>query len=184
VIQIDSFSKVAFPGLRVGWIVAPASVIERLRLVKQSSDLHSDQLAQAALAEFTKRGMLSRHIARMRRVYADRLAVVLHALDRHMPREVRWTTPQGGMCLWVELPAGFDASELLIHVRERGVDFAPGRYFYCQNPQPNTLRLGFSGVEEPQIRRAIATLAEVLKSEMRKRQRISRRVETGRVALV
>jgi len=184
VIQIDSFSKVAFPGLRIGWIVAPPSVIERLRAVKQATDLHSDQLAQAALAEFTRRGALTRHIARMRRVYADRLTVVQDSLARFMPRETRWTSPTGGMCVWVELPAGFDASELLIHVRERGVDFAPGRYFYCQNPQPNTLRLGFSGVEEPQIRRAIATLADVLKSEMRKRQRVSRRVETGRVALV
>ncbi|MGB6545131.1 MAG: PLP-dependent aminotransferase family protein [Candidatus Acidiferrales bacterium] len=184
VIQIDSFSKVAFPGLRTGWILAPASVIERLRSVKQASDLHSDQLAQAALAEFTRRGLLVRHIARMRRVYAERLAVVQHSLQRHMPREARWTSPTGGMCVWIELPAGFDASELLIHVRERGVDFAPGRYFYCQNPQPNTLRLGFSGLEEPQIRRAIATLADVLKSEMRKRQRVSRRVEPGRVALV
>ncbi|MGB6429927.1 MAG: PLP-dependent aminotransferase family protein, partial [Candidatus Acidiferrales bacterium] len=184
VIQIDSFSKVAFPGLRIGWIVGPPSVIERLRSVKQATDLHSDQLAQAALAEFTRRGMLARHIARMRRVYSDRLAVVQQTLQRHMPSAARWTWPQGGMCVWVELPAGFDASELLIHVRERGVDFAPGRYFYCQNPQPNTLRLGFSGVEEPQIRRAIATLAEVLKSEMRKRQRVSRRVEPARVALV
>jgi DNA-binding transcriptional MocR family regulator len=184
VIQIDSFSKVAFPGLRVGWIVAPANVIERLRAVKQATDLHSDQLAQAALAEFTRRGMLGRHIAKMRRVYAERLAVVQQSLTRFMPHETRWTSPQGGMCVWVELPAGFDASELLIHVRERGVDFAPGRYFYCQNHQPNTLRLGFSGVEPAQIRRAIATLGDVLKAEMRKRQRGSRRAEPARVALV
>src|ERR1700684_220014 len=107
VIQIDSFSKVAFPGLRVGWIVAPASVIERLRTVKQSSDLHPDKLAQAALAEFTRRGMLTRHITRMRRVYAERLDVVQQTLARHMPREARWTSPSGGMCVWVELPAGF-----------------------------------------------------------------------------
>jgi 2-aminoadipate transaminase len=131
-----------------------------------------------------RRGYLVRHIARMRRVYSERLAVVQQSLERYMPRGARWTSPTGGMCVWVELPVGFDASELLIHVRERGVDFAPGRYFYCQNPQPNTLRLGFSGVEEPQIRRAIATLGDVLKSEMRKRQRTSRRVEPGRMALV
>jgi DNA-binding transcriptional MocR family regulator len=184
VIQIDSFSKVAFPGLRTGWILAPPSVIERLRSVKQSSDLHSDQLAQAALAEFTRRGLLVKHIAQMRRIYGERLAVLQQSLQRHMPLDVNWTKPAGGMCLWIELPIGFDASELLIHVRERGVDFAPGRYFYCQNPQPNTLRLGFSAVEEPQIRRAIATLGDVLKSEMRKRQRATRRVETARVALV
>ena len=56
------------------------------------------------------------------------------ALRKHMPEETRWTRPEGGMCLWLELPLGFDASELLIHVKERGVLFAPGRYFYVQGP--------------------------------------------------
>jgi DNA-binding transcriptional MocR family regulator len=73
---------------------------------------------------------------------------------------------------------------LLIHTRERGVVFSPGRYFYFQNPQPNTLRLGFSGVAEREIARGIAILADVLRGEMRKRQRGSRRAEVSRVALV
>jgi len=184
VIQIDSFSKVAFPGLRVGWIVAPGNVIERLRLVKQSTDLHTDQLAQATLAEFTRRGLLTRHLGRMKKVYSTRLAALEEALRRHMPEGVRWTRPEGGMCLWVELPAGFDASELLIHVRERNVSFAPGRYFYFQNPQPNTLRLSFAGIDEKRIARGVATLAESLRIEMRKRQRGARRTDGARVALV
>src|SRR6202045_4917342 len=145
VIHIDSFSKVAFPGLRVGWIVAPAAAIERLRLVKQMTDLHTDQLAQATLAEFLKRGLFQKHLAKMRKVYADRLRAVDEALRRQMPEGVRWTKPEGGMCLWLELPPGFDASELMIHARERGVLFAPGRYFYVHNPLPNTLRLGSAG---------------------------------------
>ncbi len=187
VIQVDSFSKVAFPGLRVGWCIAPESVIERLRLVKQATDIHTDQLAQATLAEFTRRGLLTRHLARMRKVYSSRLAALEEALQRHMPEDVRWTRPQGGMCLWVELPPGFDASELLIHMRERGVLFAPGRYFYFQNPQPNTLRLGFAGLDERRIARGVATLGELLRTEMRKRQRpgaARRRLDTSRVALV
>ena len=73
---------------------------------------------------------------------------------------------------------------MLIHTRERGVAFAPGRYFYFKNPQPNTLRLGFTGVTEKDIARGIATLADVLRGEMRKRQRGSRRSEVSRVALV
>jgi 2-aminoadipate transaminase len=188
VIQVDSFSKVAFPGLRVGWCIAPEKVIERLRLVKQTTDLHTDQLAQAALAEFTKRGWLERHLARTRKLYARRLGVMQQALARYMPEGVRWTRPEGGMCVWVELPLGFDASELLIHVREKGVLFAPGRYFYFQHPQPNTLRLGFAGLDEPQITRGIATLGQLLVVEMRKRSRgygRSLRSEAGaRVALV
>ncbi|HKT46382.1 MAG TPA: PLP-dependent aminotransferase family protein [Candidatus Acidoferrales bacterium] len=184
VMHIDSFSKVAFPGLRVGWIVGPPTAIERLRVVKQTTDLHTDQLAQATLAEFLRRGLFAKHVARMRKVYASRLRAVDEALRKHMPEGSRWTCPDGGMCLWLELPLGFDASELLIHARERGVLFAPGRYFYVQSPLPNTLRLGFAGLDEKQISRAIATLAELLRIEMRKRQRGVRRAERSRVALV
>src|SRR6202795_1327453 len=184
VIHIDSFAKVAFPGLRVGWIVAPAAAIERLRLVKQMTTLFRSQLAQATLAEFLKRGLFQKHLAKMRKVYADRLRAVDEALRKQMPEGVRWTKPEGGMCLWLELPPGFDASELMIHARERGVLFAPGRYFYVQSPMPNTLRLGFASLNEKELARGVATLAELLKSEMRKRQRGTRRVERAHVALV
>ncbi len=184
VIQIDSFSKIAFPGLRVGWMVAPSNVVDRLRMVKQSTDLHTGHLAQAILAEYVRRGHLTRHLERTRKAYSGRLAALEQALTRHMPSGTKWTHPEGGMCVWVELPPGFDSNELLIHTRERGVVFAPGRYFYFQNPLPNSLRLGFTGLSEREIARGIATLADVLRNEMRKRQRGSRRAEVPRVALV
>jgi 2-aminoadipate transaminase len=184
VIHIDSFAKVAFPGLRVGWIVAPAAAIERLRIVKQMTDLHTDQLAQATLAEFIKRGLFQKHLVKMRKVYASRLQVLDEALQRQMPEGTRWTKPEGGMCMWLELPAGFDASELMIHAKERGVLFAPGRYFYFQAPLPNTLRLGFASLNEKQIVRGVSILAELLRVEMRKRQRGTRRAERAHVALV
>jgi 2-aminoadipate transaminase len=184
VIHIDSFAKVAFPGLRVGWIVAPPEAIERLRLVKQMTDLHTDQLAQATLAEFLRRGLFQKHLARMRKVYNDRMKALDEALHKNMPEGTRWAQPDGGMCLWLELPPGFDASELMIHARERGVLFAPGRYFYVQSPLPNTLRLGFASLNEKQIARGIATLADLLRVEMRKRQRGTRRAERAHVALV
>jgi 2-aminoadipate transaminase len=88
------------------------------------------------------------------------------------------------MCLWVELPPGFDASELLIHAKERGLLFAPGRYFYVQSPLPNTLRLAYAGLNEKEISRGVATLAELLRAEMKKRERGVRRAERSRVALV
>jgi 2-aminoadipate transaminase len=184
VIHIDSFAKVAFPGLRVGWIVAPTVAIERLRVVKQNTDLHTDQLAQATLAEFLRRGLFTKHVAKMRKVYASRLIALDEALRKHMPEETRWTRPEGGMCLWLELPPGFDANELLIHAKERGVLFAPGRYFYVQGTAPNTLRLAFAGLDEKQIARGVATMADLLRIEMKKRQRGVRRAERSRVALV
>jgi 2-aminoadipate transaminase len=184
VIHIDSFAKVAFPGLRVGWIVAAPAAIERLRQVKQTTDLHTDQLAQATLAEFLRRGYFSKHLAKMRKVYALRLSALDEALRKNMPEETRWTRPEGGMCLWLELPPGFDASELLIHAKERGLLFAPGRYFYVQSHLPNTLRLGFANLDEKELTRGVVTLADLLRVEMKKRQRGVRRAERSRVALV
>jgi 2-aminoadipate transaminase len=131
-----------------------------------------------------RRGLLTRHLERTRKAYSTRLCALEQALVAHMPHGTKWTRPEGGMCVWVELPPGFDASELLIHVRERGVLFSPGRYFYSQNPMPNTLRLGFSDLNEREIARGVATLADVLRIEMRKRQRGARRAEMPRVALV
>jgi GntR family transcriptional regulator/MocR family aminotransferase len=184
VIQIDSFSKIAFPGLRVGWCIAPESVIERLRLVKQSTDLHTDQLAQAALAEFIRRGYLARHLAKMKKVYRSRLETLEEGLAKEMPEETAWTRTEGGMCVWVTLPSGFDAAEFLIHARERGVLFVPGRYFYLQHPQPNTLRLGFASLDEKSIARGIQILAETLKQEIRKRHRGTNDSSPARVALI
>jgi 2-aminoadipate transaminase len=184
VIQIDSFSKIAFPGLRIGWCIGAESAIERLRLVKQSTDLHSDQLSQAAMAEFVRRGHLVRHIAKMKNVYRSRLETMEKALQRHMPDGVTWTGAEGGMTLWVTLPPGFDGGELLIHAREHGIIFLPGRYFYAQHPQPNTLRLAFASVDEKRIARGIETFGELLRQELRKRQRGAHEESYARVALI
>ncbi len=168
VIQIDSFSKLAFPGLRVGWCVAPEPVAERLRLAKQAADLHTSQLAQAALAEFLRRGLLDRHLEETRKVYRRRLAAAQEALERYMPEEVLWSEPEGGMCIWVTLPPGLDAVELLVAARERRVAFAPGRLFYLDNAQPNTLRLGVSELDEGRIGRGLRVLGELIRSEWRR----------------
>ncbi len=178
VIQIDSLSKLAFPGLRVGWCVTPEAVAQRLRLAKQAADLHTSQLAQAAAAEFLRRGMLARHLERMRVVYRKRLEAALEALERSMPEGVEWSAPEGGMCVWVTLPPGLDAVELLVRARERGVLFAPGRLFYLDRAQPNTLRLGFSELNERRIARGVSVLGQIVREQTR-RSRTRRGVTAG-----
>lgn len=184
VIQVDSFSKIAFPGLRVGWCVGPESAIRRLRLIKQAADLHTDQLPQAVLAEFIRRGYLSRHLSKMAKVYERRLSAMEESLKKSMPEGVSWTRPDGGMTLWVTLPAGLDAGELLIHARERKIIFIPGRYFYLQQPQPNTLRLGFSTIPEKSIVRGVQVLGDLIRAELQKRQRGARQESVWREALI
>ena len=184
VVQIDSFSKIAFPGLRVGWCIGPASVIERLRLLKQTTDIHTDQLAQAALAEFIRRGYLAKHLEKVKKVYRRRLNAMENALSEYMPQGTEWTRPEGGLSVWVSLPQGLDAAELLIHAREHGVLFVPGRYFYSQQPQPNTLRLGFAALNEKQIIRGIQMLGSLFRQEFSKRQRGSRNESQSHMALI
>ncbi len=171
VIYLNSFSKICFPGLRVGWCVAAPEVIARLRSVKQATDLHTDQLAQAALAEFGRSGLVARHLKVMRKVYRQRLEVTESALEKHMPEGVTWTRPAGGMAVWVTLPRQVDASEILFKARERGVLFAPGRLFFFQNAEPNTLRLSFAGLKDDQIRRGITLLGGLLRAELRQRKK-------------
>jgi 2-aminoadipate transaminase len=185
VIHLNSFSKVCFPGLRVGWVAASAPVIERLRIAKQATDLHTDQLAQAALAEFGRRGLLTKLTRKARQLYRSRLERLEKSVAAHFPDEVRWVRPEGGMSVWFTLPPGLDAGALLFKARERRVVFAPGRFFYFQAIQPNTFRLGFSGVPEKKIEHGIRILGELLRSELRQRRRLpeSRR-EAARVALV
>ena len=184
VIQIDSFSKIAFPGLRLGWCIGPENAMERLRLIKQSADLHTDQLGQAVIAEFIRRGHLARHLARMKKVYRSRLEAMEEALQKFLPEGATWTRPSGGMTVWVTLPPGFDAGELLIHSRERNIFFVPGRHFYMQRPEPNTLRLGFSTVCEKDILRGVQVLGDLVRIELRKRQRGVRQEPLARVALI
>ena len=128
-ILLRSYSKVSFPGLRVGWAIGPRAVLARLAEAKQTSDLHSDQLSQAVLLRFAESGELARHLEVTRRAGADRLDAVLKACERYLPTGTTFTRPDGGMNLWIVLPAPLLAEDILNRVQERGVSFLPGRYF-------------------------------------------------------
>ncbi len=185
VIYLNSFSKVGFPGLRVGWVVAARRVIERLRWAKQRADLHTNLLGQAVLEELGRRGWLDKLLRRTRKVYERKLSVLHRAAEHNFPPEVRCVYPEGGMSVWVELPARLDAAELLVKSQDRGVIFAPARYFYFQEPRHNAFRLCFTHVTDEQIEKGIGILGDLLRTEVKK-GKTSRRaspVEAG-VALV
>lgn len=167
VIYATSISKVGFPGLRIGWLVAPRVVIERLSVRKQACDLHANLLAQATIYELAKQGHLAKHLKRVRMIYAERRDVMLEALERHFPREARWRKPSGGMAIWVELPEGIDASALLEASAEAGVIFSPGTHFYISSPRSDTMRLTFTTSDTNEIREGIKRLGSVLKRMMK-----------------
>ena len=165
-VLLGSYSKVSFPGLRVGWVIAPRAVIARLAEVKQITDLHSDQLSQAVLLRFAESGELERHIERTREAGAQRLEAVLRACGRYLPEGATYTRPEGGMNLWIELPAPLEAESLLRRVEERGVSYLPGRHFSVRAGTGRGLRISFGGLTPEEITRGIRIIGEAANEEL------------------
>lgn len=165
VIYMGSFSKVLAPGLRVGFIVAPKSVYGKLTQAKQAADLHSPSFNQRVVAEVMKDGFLQRHIPTIRAMYKAQRDVMLVALEREMEGlDVSWTRPVGGMFLWVRLPKGMSAQDLLPEAVERGMAFVPGAPFFADEAEHNTLRLSYVTVSPAQINQGIAALAAAIRA--------------------
>ncbi|MGB3717548.1 MAG: PLP-dependent aminotransferase family protein [Candidatus Promineifilaceae bacterium] len=162
VIYMSTFSKTLAPGLRMGWIVAPVSVIQRCVMAKQGMDLHSSTFIQMVSYEVAKDGFLEDHVREIRDVYRHRRDVMLNSMDRYFPPAVRWTRPQGGLFLWAVLPDHIDAAAVLERAVENKVAFVPGTAFYPDGGGHNTMRLNFSNARPDQIEIGIERLGEVL----------------------
>lgn len=158
-----SFSKSLSPGLRVGWVCAAKPVIQRLVLMKQAADLHSPTLNQIA-TERVARAHFADHVARLRDTYRARRDAMLAALARHMPAGVRWTRPEGGMFIWLTLPERMDGADLLARSLEtEKVAFVPGRAFFADGSNANTLRLSFSCADEAMIDEGMRRLGRLIR---------------------
>jgi DNA-binding transcriptional MocR family regulator len=163
VLYCGTFSKTVVPGLRLGWVAAPLPAIRRLVLIKQASDLHTPSLSQMVMHEVVQE-VLPAHITPIRAAYRARRDAMLTALAAEMPAGVQWTKPEGGMFLWLTLPAEIDAAALLQRaVSEARVAFVPGRAFHADDSGANTLRLSFSRADEATIAEGIARLAKLLR---------------------
>ena len=165
VLYCGTFSKVFAPGLRIGWICAAQSVIDKLVLAKQASDLHvapMNQMVMERLAAET----YDAQIARNRQVYAERKGWMVEALERYLPQDVHWVKPEGGMFVWLELPSDFDGADLLAKaVRDYRVAFVPGAPFFTGTAPRNTIRLSFSQASRDQIFEGAKRLADLITAE-------------------
>jgi DNA-binding transcriptional MocR family regulator len=161
-----SFSKSLAPGLRVGWICAAHEVISRLVLMKQAADLHSSTANQIVTHKVAST-IFEAHVATLRATYMARRDHLLAALAREMPQGVSWTQPEGGMFVWVTLPAGLDGADLLAQsLKTERVAFVPGRAFYADGSNGNTLRLSFSCANEAQIDEGMKRLGRLIRANL------------------
>jgi 2-aminoadipate transaminase len=165
-IYLGSFSKVLAPGLRLGFMVAPKAIFPKLLQAKQAADLHTPGFNQRLAFEVMKDGFMARHVPTIRALYRAQRDAMLAALGREMRElDVQYNAPAGGMFLWLRLPEGISATQLLPAAVERGVAFVPGAPFYAHEADPRTLRLSFVTASVDEIDRAIAALAQVLREQ-------------------
>ncbi len=163
-IYCGSFSKTLSPGLRIGWVVAAKPIISQLVLMKQAADLHSATINQMAVHQVATARFES-HIPKVRQTYRARRDAMLTALQAHMPAGVSWTKPEGGMFVWLTLPAGTSGAVLLARALETvKVAFVPGQAFFPDGSGENTIRLSFSNSDEDTIREGIRRLGQVLRA--------------------
>ncbi|MES2939654.1 MAG: PLP-dependent aminotransferase family protein [Pseudomonadota bacterium] len=158
---VSTFSKSICPGLRVGWIVGAAAVIEQLTLMKQSEDFQAGTLVQIAVAELMD-FIMDEHAPRLRGAYRARRDTMLAALERNFPEGVRWTQPSGGFFVWVTLPAHVDATALLPRAAQEGVTYVPGAAFSHDGSYTNALRLSYSSASLERIALGVQRLAAVV----------------------
>ena len=163
-IYSGSFSKTLAPGLRVGFVIASMPVIRKLVLMKQAADLHSSTINQIAIEHVASRGF-DAQVAKIRSVYSKRRDAMLAAMDKYMPKNTSWTKPEGGMFVWVTLPEGIDGAELLAKsIATEKVAFVPGKAFFADGSNANTLRMSFSCASEAMIEEGIKRLGRLISS--------------------
>ena len=167
VIYLGTFSKTLAPGLRLGWVVAPVEVVDKLVMVKQGTDLHTSNLTQALAYEVAKDGFLEQHIREIRQVYAERRDIMLDALERYFPEGCSWTRPEGGLFLWARVPAPLDTTELLPEAVAHRVAYVPGSAFYVEQQRgAAAMRLNFSNAQPDQIVEGCHRLGDLLKKKL------------------
>ncbi|MDH4163244.1 MAG: PLP-dependent aminotransferase family protein [Nitrospirota bacterium] len=162
-ILLGSFSKSVVPGFRLGWIVAPRPLMDKLVIAKQAADLHTSHMIQAIMHQYLADNDIDQHIQTIRDAYGKQCAAMLAGMERHFPNSVTHTRPEGGMFVWAELPRGLAALDLFELAVKENVVFVPGDPFYVNKSRTRAMRINFSCVDESTIAAGIERLGNVMK---------------------
>jgi 2-aminoadipate transaminase len=163
IVYLSTFSKTIAPGLRVAYAAGDEDVIGKLALLKQGTDLQTNTFGQFIINEYLELGRHRDHIALISRTYGERRDIMLGAMKTYFPKSLTWNRPRGGMFLWVTLPEGWDAKDILLRCIEHNVAFVPGQEFFPDGAGRNTMRMNFSNASPENIEEGIKRMGEVLK---------------------
>lgn len=168
VMSLFTFSKILVPGFRLGWIIGPKELVEKVIIAKQASDLCSPPFNQYITAEFLKRNYLKETLSNTIEMYKEKNELMLKMLDEHMPKDkgVTWTKPDGGLFLWVTMPENIDCDKMFEKAIEKNVAYVIGSAFFPGGKKKNSLRLNFSYPSKDDIVEGIKRLAEVIKETL------------------
>jgi len=162
-VLLGSFSKTIAPSFRIGWIIAPDAIMERLLVAKQASDLHTGYFVQRVIHQYLTDNDFDEHIKQIVRAYSSQCNAMARSIQKHFPSTVSHTNPEGGMFLWATLPENVSSMNLFDLAIKDKVAFVPGDPFYTSKRQTNTLRLNFSCVDEQTIEIGIKRLGSAMK---------------------
>ena len=165
-ILLGSFSKIVAPGLRMGWMVAKKEFIEKLIIVKQAADLHSNFLSQRILYRLLTDFDIDKHTSRISKLYKKQKDDMIEMIQAYFPKKIQYTNPDGGMFIWLTLPEYMDAHELLSEATLLRVAFVPGQTFFVNKEGKNTIRLNFSNSQKEEMEEGIKRLGGLLKKFM------------------
>ncbi len=166
VVYLSTFSKTVCPGYRIGWACASPEILNKYILLKQGTDLHTNFFSQMQIARYFEKHNIAEHIKSNAELYKRRRDAMVETIERHFPKEMQYTRPEGGMFLWVTLPESINTKNLLLKALKRGVAFVQGSAFYPNGGHENTMRLNFSGLNEEKIVKGISILGELLREEV------------------
>lgn len=161
VVSLATFSKIVAPGFRIAWMIAPKAMTPIFEKVKQCGDLHTSTFSQLVLLEYLRMGKLKNHIQKICRTYGARRDLMMEGIAKYFPPEVKVVKPMGGLFLWMQLPNGMSAKELLPKAVEAKVAYVYGSPFYPNGGGEDTLRLNFSNATDEQITEGIKRLGKI-----------------------
>ncbi len=169
VISLHTFSKILFPGMRLGWALASKEIIDKMELAKQSMDLCTPAFTQSIILRYIERGLLDPQIKNIIDVYRRKRDIMLQALETHMPKAegLHWTRPEGGLFLWVTLPDEIYTEEMFTEAVNNDVAYVLGKAFCADSGGEHSMRLNFSYPDEAEITEGIRRLAKAVKARLK-----------------